>query len=216
MASRNRWHITRVKQASQLKAVFLSTDYVGVWTHYNGSRTIPCRQPTCEGCDNGWRREWHLYAPFWDHNNGAIGMLELTARAAEPVRDHVGQGKSLRGWQFRAYRIGAKINAPVEVELFTDVSEKYKLPDPPNIIECLLKTWRLSDDPTARTQAPKTTNVREHKRKKEPQNVGQEGVVQSLRPEHAGGLRSANNVHEPEVEKNGDLPTSSSFESSLD
>lgn len=214
--TRNRWHIQRVGRAGQIMGIFVATAHVGVFTHYVSNRTQPCRGDDCEGCRAKQRREWHAYIPVFNASKNVQFMLELTARAAEPIIAHVNAGKSLRGWTFKAWRIGPKINSPVDVQLIADESAKYQLPSPPNIIECLLKTWRLQDDPTARIAAPKTTTVREHKRRKDTSHEGSEKLVQANGTEHPGGLGSANGVHQPTEKITGRISPSAPTEPTID
>jgi len=213
---RNKWHVHRVAKGGQVKGIFIATAHVGVWTHFVSNRTQPCRAPECEGCEAKQRREWHAYIPIWQPGGDTRCMLELTARAAEPLIAHVAAGKSLRGWTFRAWRTGPKNNSPVDVQIFADESEKYQLPTAPDIVECLLRTWRLHDDPSARIAAPEATFVRGHVRKKEKANgTSQARVDGPARTEQPGRPGSSNGVHIGNG-KTDYFPTSSSSEPTID
>jgi len=211
-----RWKVIRVPRHGRIQGVIISTAHRGVYTHYFSKRTQPCRGENCEACEHGARREWHAYIAVWSPQSQATNLLELTARAATAIVAHVAAGDSLRGVAFRAIRCGGAENAPVEVTLLTDSTTHLALPPEPDITACLLVTWRLDQDPTARDNAPPASFVRGHRRKRSslngdgpPQPVLRDGPAPTGRSRRADGLHL-------EAGQNGNLPSSPADQAALD
>lgn len=209
---RNKLQLIRTPRGGKLQGIFLSTEAVGVWTHYYGGRTQPCQQEECEICAHQVTRRHHVYAAIWSPETQKSVLLEMTENAGEELLNRAEQKQSIRGLKFKTHRVNMKPNAPVTLVVMEDASALYQLPPEPDVVEALLIIWHLANDPRYKVKTDPLTRVKPHFRKQKGTNgTGDKKPDQANGLEHPGRLGSANGLHQ-QGQGPGDLPARSPFE----
>lgn len=213
---RNKWQIIRVPRGGKIVCLALSHHVLGVWTHYYGGRTQPCRRDDCKMCVEQGTRRRHLYLGIWNPETGHKNLLELTAAAGFQLLGMKKNDQSVRGRKLTLTRVNKRINSPIQVEIGEDYSGKYQLPTEPAIAESLRIIWHLTTDATFYDQLPEGTPVRPHiRRKKATDGANSKEPDQAHGLQQPGRLGGTNGVH-LEAQGNGRFSPRSSSEPTFD
>jgi hypothetical protein len=91
--------VERMKGAQCKEFTVYSSKIWGVWTHWSGSRTVPCfvDRSRCPSCLTKCPQRWKGYLHCYDHRGRRPVFLELTPTAARGLLSFVGEGVDLRG-----------------------------------------------------------------------------------------------------------------------
>lgn len=145
--------LRRTPPAAKLEAIATSEDLLGCPTHYFRSRTIPCEQPNCEPCAQGFSWRWHAYVAALDISSNEHFIFECTAAAAEIFAAHRDKYGSLRGCHFRAERTSKTPNGRVLLRTKPANLANINLPDAPDVAAALAHIWNI---PKSDTDADRT------------------------------------------------------------
>lgn len=122
---------------------------IGIATHFNNRRTIPCTKTLgfCEGC-SVWRRrpEWNGYLGVVEYHSKDKVVFGITKGAVDKWHSKTTEGTVLRGAFLRLQRKGN--DDPNGAVTMTLRQEPFRgrLPEPPKVIESLARLWRMSVD----------------------------------------------------------------------
>lgn len=126
--------------------VILDRGYLGLWTHYTGQATMPCRNtPDCAFCQNRMPHRFNAFTAAHDIVRRRPVVLQWTFGASELLDRMLAARGSCRGAQVRLRRRGAHHNAPLvgEVERYHDEGH---LAQPFDCVPSLLKLWGVALD----------------------------------------------------------------------
>lgn len=138
--------IRRAPAIGHLAAIITSEDLIGTNTHYYKGRTMPCELPNCEPHEKGIPYRWHSYCAAWEPKTGLHFIFECTAAGSEPFiqyRDHHG---TLRGCFFSAKRWQQRPNGRILIQTKPADLTEFRIPNPPNLVQCLAILWSLPED----------------------------------------------------------------------
>lgn len=135
--------LRRTPQAQKLQAIVTTDNLIGCPTHYFRSRTIPCEQPNCEPCNQGFSWRWHGYLAALDPCTHEHFLFEFTAQAADAFRAYRDRYGTLRGCLFQARRLSANRNGRVLIQTKPANLEHVHLPPEPDIKSALCHIWNI-------------------------------------------------------------------------
>ena len=203
---KNLWQLRRTPRGGEIKCYIVSTKPVGVWTHFYGGGTMPCEGDNCVACADHQSARKHWYIAVIGQKDGEKFMLEMTDRGADAIIQVIESKATLRGRYLRTYRINNKPNGPVE-SITGDLAPSHiTIPNEPNLKQCLSIIWGLDSRTDDCEPGEEYTRVAGHRRKRKLNNGPRtEETTELPQPLDAGGLRSADAIHEPTPET-GNLP----------
>jgi hypothetical protein len=138
-------------------AVVTSDDLIGLPTHFYGGRTVPCDNEDCEPCSNSVPWRWHGYVSAIGIERRLHFLFEFTAQASDSFVAYKTKYGTLRGCQFKAYRLKKLPNARVMIETTPADLTKIQLPKAPDLPRTLCTIWGI---PLHRTEQKRTINNR--------------------------------------------------------
>lgn len=145
-ANAPRFEIERPKGKRTLVGVCLSGEVTGIMTHWNGSRTQPCRRSMCEQCAKNVELRWKGYVWFRVDKAEVISILELTPNAGEQFALYFDRHRSLRGSIWKLFRRNGKDNGPVTAQHAKSSGDIHTLPAMPSLSGVLKKVWNIKDE----------------------------------------------------------------------
>lgn len=151
------WSIVRTPPTGVLSLVCISRGFTGVWTHWWGGRTIPCRVSNCPAHDAGHSPRWHGYLLCEVPETKARVLFEFTEHAAATFAQELRERKTLRGLCFRASRSRARSNGRVLITPVKRIGSSARLPAEVPIRQVLSLIWGLT--PEAGNDADGTGDV---------------------------------------------------------
>lgn len=107
------WDIVRTPSIGVLSLVSVSRSFTGVFTHWWGGRTIPCRKSGCPAHDAGHSARWHGYLLCEVSPTRKKIIFEFTDQAAATFKEWSLNFDDLRGICFRASRSKSRANGRV-------------------------------------------------------------------------------------------------------
>jgi hypothetical protein len=137
--------LIRVGKGQTFVYTVLSTSLFGVWTHWDGGRSLPCMKAKdkCLGCQRGFPKRWKGYLHCYYALAKADFLLELTPRASKMLLEGVEEGRMLRGLQIRMERSAGGRNGRLLCSVVgVDLNEK-NLPSPKDPCDTLFFLWGL-------------------------------------------------------------------------
>lgn len=137
--------LIRTPAARPIVLICTSHRITGCATHWYSQRTVPCEAPGCPACDEGFPWRWHAYLSALHPVTLEHLILELTARAVDPLQAYETAHGTLRGCQFEAARVNQKPNGRVLIRTRPADLAKIRLPEPPNIERLLCHIWGLPE-----------------------------------------------------------------------
>ena len=137
--------LIRVPSQSKIRWLITTPDLIGTPTHYYHGRTQPCEGPECQACQEGLSWRWHGYVAIYSPRSQRHCLLELTARVAESFVRYRDDHGTLRGCDMTAWRSPQQPNGKVFVTLVPADLTSIKLPEPPDVLRCLMKMWDLAE-----------------------------------------------------------------------
>jgi len=143
--------IRRVAPGKPLLCCILSSDLIGTRTHYWHGRTRPCETPDCPACLEGMPWRWHAYMAAFEGMGHEPFLLELTAKATEPLVAYRSTYGTLRGCKLRAMRANYAKNARLIIETSPCDLTKLVLPAEPDLRKVLSLLWDLPESALAPT-----------------------------------------------------------------
>ncbi|SRR5712692_501125 len=135
--------LVRVLSARPLKVICLSLKIWGFWSHWTGTKSIPCtsERGTCPGHLSGWPLRWkgilHVLAP--DAKKGFF--IELTPRAADMLGEQVDNMSTLRGLHLTIERSQGGKNGRLSVFVTGKLPDCNNLPAAEDPYETLRVLW---------------------------------------------------------------------------
>lgn len=140
------WDLVRTPASGALSLVCLSRDFSGVFTHWWGGRTIPCRKSGCPAHDAGHSARWHGYL-LCEVSPGAKRVLfEFTDQAAATFAELRKEHGTLRGLCFRASRSRARANGRVIITAVKHLGSGARLTPEVPVRSVLSVIWGLTPD----------------------------------------------------------------------
>lgn len=140
MRSGKKWGLT-------IHTIMLSDRVVCAPTHYRG-RTRPClkkRTGVCQSCDEGWSPRWVGYIAAWHIQRRLVGILELTAHAAQLLAAEAESRGSLRGFGVTVSRLNDRHNGPLLVQ-WKPIDHEGRQPPPSfDVSGALMRMWGMND-----------------------------------------------------------------------
>ncbi len=142
--------LIRTPANGKLNGLITCDDLIGTPTHYFGGRTVPCDDQECKACEAaiGWR--WHAYVPIVLARTHEHCILELTAQAAQSLKDYRKENLTLRGTWLSAQRAGNRRNGRVIITLAPHDLTQITLPPEPDVQQIMLHIWGIQASATAR------------------------------------------------------------------
>jgi len=141
------WRISRTPPIGKYKIILVSSDFLGVYTHYRNGRTIGHKRSRCEACKEGNRKRWTGYILALEHPTPRQILFEFPAGACESLALLQEQIGSLRGAQIVCSREKGKPNGSIIVEYRGRSTNADLLPDDEPIIPILFRIWGVLDVP---------------------------------------------------------------------
>lgn len=135
--------ITRTPTTGNLRGIITCHRPTSCYIHWAGGKSKPCTAPDCALCRARIGRRWRVYISIYLPQSRRHLILELPERPGRQLMTVPPERPSLRHTIIAAYRIGRRANGPVNVLLEAGDPEKYTIPGPPDIEECLRTLWRL-------------------------------------------------------------------------
>lgn len=122
------WTMVRSRYARPPKLVILSSNWLGLRTHYLFNRTTPCRKQDCPGCEKKMESRWHGYLLAVEDRTERRFVFEFTAQVRLQLKKFIDDRGSLRGLQVICGRLSDRPNAKVKLESRGFVQAISKLP----------------------------------------------------------------------------------------
>jgi len=135
--------IVRTPANRALNAIIISPDLLGTRTHFYHGRTLPCDSQNCPACIDGFPWRWHAYLGIWSSSTHRTALLEMTARAVEPIIQYRESHKTLIGCEISCRRATTSPNSRVIVTTRPADLQGIKLPPPPDVMSALSILWNL-------------------------------------------------------------------------
>lgn len=120
------WKIVTVKAGSLLRCVAVAERYLGLDTHWNGKRTVPCMRPnSCEFCEAGHRAEWKGYMPARHLSGEQPAIVAITPVAATDITSKFARVNlpNLLGCVIELKR-GRRANSTLEADVISAVEQE--------------------------------------------------------------------------------------------
>jgi len=143
------WRITRTPPDGKYKLILVSSQFVGVYTHYRGGRTVGHKRNGCEACKEGNRKRWTGYILAVEHPTPRQILFEFPAGACESFAMLEEQIGTLRGAQIACSREKGKPRGSIIVEYRGRSERAALLPVDEPIIPILFRIWGVLDVPHA-------------------------------------------------------------------
>ena len=139
------YRLVRTPAYKALHGIILADDLLGTFTHYAKGRTMPCPQKECEHCNEGKPYRWHAYVPVLCLPGKEKVLLEITALAAEQLKEYRSRFCSLRGLEILVLRPSKRPNGRITIQAKASGIPESELPKPPIVERILLHIWGLDD-----------------------------------------------------------------------
>lgn len=164
-----RIEIVRTPGNKMIKAIVVSTDIVGAMTHWNGHQTRPHTTPWCEHCERGTKVDWHGYVGILDWHTRERSILEFPVGPKQHFDEYIKRHGSLKGAQLLANRVSNQTNSRIRIALSPSKELMMTIPEGPNIVDFLLKMWRMPNGllvypPDAQPTQPQNGRQHENER----------------------------------------------------
>lgn len=138
--------LTRVPASGPLAGIITSEDLLGKPTHWTKGRTLPCTGPDCPHCKEQCPKRWHAYISYLELVTRKHAVLEITALAAEQLKNALIVKGFLRGLEFQAVRRAHRPNGPITF-LFRVAPEGIAaLPPPIDVRRFMAVLWNMGDE----------------------------------------------------------------------
>lgn len=139
----NHMHVQRLKAGQHLSVYVLSREIEGVWTHWNGRRSFPCRlngqpcPPALHCLPQVWKGYLHVLIPDTEQTL----VVELTSAAARQVKEQLGPRDTLRGILLELSRGKAANNSRLTARLLLPHPHPESLPGAKDPIPSCEHLW---------------------------------------------------------------------------
>ena len=140
------WDIMRAPPAGSLSLVALSEHFTGVYTHFWGGRTIPCRRRNCPAHDAGHSARWRGYLLCEVPSTGKGILLEFPEGVGKTLAEEKATHGTLRGLCFRIGRTKGRANGRVVVTPVKRLPKNARLRKADDIRAILSKIWGLTPE----------------------------------------------------------------------
>lgn len=138
--------IVRTPAATPLVGIITSTDLIGRPTHFANNRTIPCPGlDTCNFCADGFSKRWHGWFGLFITGTNEHAIMELTAKACDPLKNYALIHNSLRACGLKAHRPSKRPNGRVCLVLRPVDELRYRIPPPLDVKAILCHIWNVQD-----------------------------------------------------------------------
>lgn len=136
--------IRRLKAGQKITFTVYSSQFWGVWVHWNGSRTEPCFEDVkrCPGHLRQLPLRWKGYLHGFEHERSRDIFLEFTALAAQQLLSFFDSDALLRGKRFNIMRMQGD-KSRLRVQPLATVEHASSLPDGKSPLDVLSKLWVL-------------------------------------------------------------------------
>lgn len=140
------FQLLRTPTRGQMQGVITCAELYSVPTHFWGGRTVPCDEENCDACNAGmgWRR--HCYVSLYGIKSKRHVLFEMTAAASDPLKLWKKAYTTLRGCLITAKRLQTKLNGRVIIETKLADADSIRIPEPPDIVQCLCRIWNIPYD----------------------------------------------------------------------
>ncbi len=135
--------LVRVLKGPAQTYTILSTCLSGVWTHWDGQRSLPCykARAKCTGCTRALPKRWKGYLCCWVVPQRAKFILEITPRAANQLLAAMPEGRIMRGFLIRVERTKGGRNGRLIVNLVGEDPNISALPAADDPFQTLNFLW---------------------------------------------------------------------------
>lgn len=135
--------IMRTPASQKTKAIILSTQMVGGYTHYAGGRTQPCRGQLCRSCQEGQPPRWYGWMHIISTKLSSQAVYEITSAAAQEFLEWRKKHGALRGAMLVAERVPKKVNGRLSVRLTQGETPAENLPPEIDLRRYLESLWKV-------------------------------------------------------------------------
>lgn len=111
------WTIKRTGADGPMKLVIISSDMLGIRTHWFRGRTGPCLLENCEACKHGMLSRWKGYVLALETSCQMQCVFEFTPPGAIALEEARSRFGTMRGLQVIASRAGKKANSKVSLHV---------------------------------------------------------------------------------------------------
>jgi len=142
--------IVRVTDAARHIFTVFSPAVWGVWTHWDGRRSVPCMLPveTCPFHRRQLPLRWKGYVHVFDHNERQQSYLELTPAGVQMLQTQLAPGESLRGILLNVERSKGGPKGRLIIEVKPNHAPSSQLTEEKHPREALTSLWGLKQDHT--------------------------------------------------------------------
>lgn len=135
--------IMRAPASPPFQAIITSDDLVGCPIHWYAGRTLPCELENCPACGDGLAWRWKGYVACVCQKTDEHCIFEFPAAAGERLAEYRNKNGTLRGCQFRAYRIPERPNGRLLLRTQPSNFLPNMMPKEVDVVKCLLRIWQI-------------------------------------------------------------------------
>jgi len=135
--------IWRPSARGQNGSIITSPDWIGLYTHWHGGRTVPCRRQRCKPCEEKLGRRWGGFIGLWNPRSGSQVLWHFPPGVVPTLTAALKQRGTVRGLEAVILRTNARPNGPVLLRLLGNDQQGMVIPDAPMIWHCLCRIWQL-------------------------------------------------------------------------
>lgn len=136
--------IIRLKNANVRRFVILSAEVTGIWSHWDGERSVGCTgtdKDDCEGHRKEWPLRWKGYLHVIDSYTSKPGFLEVTPGCAKALLTFFGTSRSMRGYNLKVWRSSDKKGSRLLCEVGQPVAALEALPSERDPYPSVARLW---------------------------------------------------------------------------
>ncbi len=137
--------LIRIRKGQTAVYTILSPSMWGIWTHWDGQRTLPCMKAKnqCLGCQRGFPKRWKGYLHCYFPPQKSDFLLEITPRAAKLLLDSAPERRMLRGLILRVERSPGGRNGRLLATIVGDDPIERELPAAKDPFDTLAFLWGM-------------------------------------------------------------------------
>jgi hypothetical protein len=135
--------IIRVGATRPLVVIITCENTLGCYTHFWGGRTVPCTDPTCDACNAGCPRRWHIYLTVYSEPEQLHSLLELTAAAGENIYRYATEHGTVRACCIEATRRPKTSNGRIIIRTKMTDPARNPIPAAPDVPYLLSRLWNI-------------------------------------------------------------------------
>lgn len=136
-------HVTRLRAGQTFQGWILSQEIEGVWTHWDGRRSLPCEQngAPCPADRHRLPQRWKGYLHCLPLDGEVTTVVELTAEAARQIKSQSSNLSRLRGNLLELQRGKKSNNSRLTARLLVHHHNPSELPGAKDPIPSLEHLW---------------------------------------------------------------------------